>query len=60
MDKIIIRFGPNITNKNVGTDGLYLSPEMLNGELASRKSVVFSLGIILDELIHGTTFFRST
>jgi hypothetical protein len=59
LDKLTVKFGTPITNKNKGNDGLYLSPEVLGGQLASKKSVVFCLGVILDELIHGSLFFRS-
>lgn len=27
--------------------------------LPTKKSVVFNLGVILDELIHGSTFFKN-
>ena len=59
LDKLTVKFGTPITNKNKGNDGLYLSPEVLGGQLASKKSVVFCLGVILDELIHGSLFFRT-
>lgn len=43
-----MKLGYPITNKNNKNDGLYLSPEVLGGAQASKKSIVFSLGIILD------------
>lgn len=60
LDKLIVEFGPSISfSKYSKNDGLYLSPELLGGAGSNRKSIVFCLGIILDELIHGSTFFRS-
>jgi hypothetical protein len=56
---LTIKFGAHIINKNNKNDGLYLSPEILAGSLATKKSTVFCLGVILDELIHGSTFFKS-
>lgn len=60
LDEITIKLGYPITNKNHKTEGLYLSPEILAGGVPSKKSIVFSLGVILDELIHGNNFFKST
>jgi len=60
LDEITIKLGYPITNKNHKTEGLYLSPEVLAGGVPSKKSIVFSLGVILDELIHGNNFFKST
>jgi hypothetical protein len=59
LDKLIIKFGAPILNKKNKTDGLYLAPEVLAGENATKKSIVFSVGVIWDELIHGETFFKS-
>ncbi len=60
LDKLTVKFGAQITNRNSKTEGIYLSPEILAGASSTRKSIVFCLGVILDELIHGTTFFRTT
>jgi hypothetical protein len=43
-----ITFGGPITNKKNKNDGLYLSPEFLNGQGLSPKSIVFWLGLIWD------------
>lgn len=59
LEKLSIKFGAHITNKKNKNDGLYLSPEVLQGGIGTKKSLVFSLGSILDELIHGSTFFSS-
>jgi hypothetical protein len=59
MDKLTVKFGAQITNRNSKTDGVYLSPEVLAGASSTRKSIVFCLGVILDELIHGSPFFKS-
>ena len=59
LDKLVVKFGASITNKNNKLEGLYLAPEVLGGALSTKKSKVFCLGIILDELIHGSTFFKS-
>jgi hypothetical protein len=60
LDEITIKLGYPITSKSNKTDGLYLAPEIVAGGAASKKSLVFSLGVILDELIHGSNFFKST
>ena len=59
LDRLYVKFGAHIINKNSRSDGLYLSPEVLGGSISTKKSVVFCLGVILDELIHGGLFFRS-
>lgn len=59
LDKLTIKFGAHIINKTNKTDGLYLAPEVLGGAIGTKKSCVFCLGVILDELIHGSTFFKS-
>jgi len=59
LEQMSIKFGYPIKDKNSKTDGLYLSPEILAGGVSSKKSTVFCLGVILDELIHGNTFFKS-
>ena len=59
LDRLTVKFGANIVNRNNRNDGLYLSPEVLGGSISTKKSVVFCLGVILDELIHGSLFFRS-
>ncbi len=59
LDTLTVKFGAHIINKNNKSDGLYLSPEVLGGSVSTKKSVVFCLGVILDELIHGEPFFRS-
>lgn len=60
LEQLNIKFGYPIKDKNFKNDGLYLSPEVLMGGQSSKRSTVFTLGVILDELIHGTTFFKST
>ena len=59
LDRLNIKFGAHIINKLNRNDGLYLAPEVLAGSIATKKTVVFCLGVILDELIHGSLFFRS-
>jgi hypothetical protein len=59
LDRLTVKFGPHIVNRNNRNDGLYLSPEVLAGSISTKRSVVFCLGVILDELIHGSLFFRS-
>ena len=48
LDRLTVKFGANIVNKNSRNDGLYLSPEALGGSISTKKSVVFCLGVILD------------
>lgn len=52
IDSLVVRFGAPITNKKGKYDGLYIAPEVQRGEVINIKSVVFSLGVIWDELIH--------
>ena len=59
LDRLTVKFGNPIVNKNIKNDGLYLPPEVLSGSISTKKSVVFCIGVILDELIHGSLFFRS-
>ena len=59
LDLLNVKFGAHIINKNNKNDGLYMAPELLGGSVSTKKSVVFCLGVILDELIHGAPFFRS-
>lgn len=46
-------------NKNNKSDGLYLAPEILAGQKTTEKSIVFTLAVIWDELIHGQLYFKS-
>ena len=59
LDRLTVKFGTPIVNKNNQHDVLYLAPELLGGSISTKKSVVFCLGAILDEMIHGSMFFRS-
>lgn len=59
IDALIVRFGAPITNKKSKTDGLYLAPEIHRGEGTTIKSVVFTLAVIWDELIHYEIYFKS-
>ena len=59
LDKLIVKFGNSIDNRQDRRDGLYLAPELLAGNSPTRKSTIFCLGVILDELIHGSTYFKS-
>ena len=54
-----MRFGSPITNRNSKTDGIYLAPEILRGENTNLKSVVFTLAVIWDELIHYEIYFKT-
>lgn len=60
LDTLTVKFGAHIIDKSNNKDGLYLAPEVLGGSVTTKKSVVFCLGVILDELIHGAPYFRST
>jgi len=46
-------------NKNNKNDGLYLAPEILAGQKTTEKSIVFTLAVIWDELIHSQLYFKS-
>lgn len=59
LDSLIVRFGAPITNRKSKTDGLYLSPEVLRGEGTTLKSVVFTLAVIWDELIHYEIYYKT-
>ncbi len=59
IDSLLVRFGAPITNKKSKTDGLYLAPEVLRGEGATLKSVVFTLAVIWDELIHYEIYYKT-
>lgn len=59
LDNLIVRFGAPITNKKSKTDGLYLAPEVHRGEGHSLKSIVFTLGVIWDEMIHYEIYFKT-
>lgn len=59
IDSLIVRFGAPITNRKSKNDGLYLAPEIHRGEATSLKSVVFTLAVIWDELIHYEIYFKS-
>lgn len=59
LDSLIVRFGAPITNRKSKTDGLYLAPEVLKGEGTNLKSVVFTLAVIWDELIHYDIYYKT-
>jgi hypothetical protein len=59
LESLTIKFGAPIVNKNNKSDGLYLAPEILAGQKTTDKSIVFSLAVIWDELIHGEVYFKT-
>jgi hypothetical protein len=59
FEALNIRFGAPIVNKGNRNDGLYLAPEVLAGGKTTEKSIVFTLAVIWDQLIHGELFFKS-
>lgn len=60
IESLVVRFGAPITNKKSKTDALYLAPEIHRGEGTSLKSVVFTLAVIWDELIHYEIYFKTS
>jgi hypothetical protein len=54
-----VSFGAPITNKRSRIDGLYLAPEVIKGENMTIKSILFSLAIIWDELLHYSNFYKN-
>lgn len=59
LEALSIKFGAPIVNKNNKNDGLYLAPEILAGQKTTEKSIVFTLAVIWDELIHSQLYFKS-
>jgi hypothetical protein len=39
--------------------GLYAAPEILLGEHESEETLVWNLGVIFDEMIHGELYFKT-
>ena len=60
FERIRVSFVGEIRAQHAPSEGLYLAPEVLSGSIPTRRSPVYCLGTILDELIHGSTFFRNT
>ena len=58
-DRTKVRLVSEIRAQYSQEEGVYLPPEVLAGNLQVRKSPVFTLGTILDELIHGSTYFKT-
>ena len=57
LSALVIKLGAPINHKDYKEDALYLAPEVLAGQAMTTKAVVFNLGIIWDELIHGSLYF---
>jgi len=55
----VVKLLAPITNRKSKVDGIFLAPEVLRGEGENKKSVVFTMGIIWDELIHYENYFKS-
>ena len=54
-----MRFGAPITNRNHKYDRLFLAPEVHKGDGIRMKSVIFSLGVIWDLLIHEEIYYKT-
>jgi len=59
LEAMFIKFGAPILNKKNRKDGCYIAPEVHSGQAISSRSIVFSLGVIWDELIHRALFFST-
>lgn len=59
LESLKVGFGAPITNKKSKIDGLYLAPEIHQGQSTTLKSMVFTLGVIWDEMIHYEIYFKS-
>ena len=59
LDSMFIKFGAPILNRKNRKDGCYIAPEVHGGQAITSKGIVFSLGVIWDELIHRELFFGS-
>lgn len=57
LDSLVIKFGAPITNRKSKVDGLYLAPEIHQGKPHSLKSIVFSLAVFWDEMIHYELYY---
>ena len=49
--------GPNLAHTQIGTP-LYMAPEIFKGELYDNSVDIWSLGILLYELLHGYSPFK--
>lgn len=58
-EQVKIKLGDPINRTNE-SQRMYLSPEVLRGEVASEKSCVFNIAVIWDEILHGDLYFHST
>ena len=59
LNNLIVRFGAPITSRLTRNDGIYLAPEIHRGEPVSMKTIVFTMGVIWDEMIHQEAFFKN-
>lgn len=59
LDALQVTLKTPITNKMSKIDGLYLAPEIHQGKPSSLKSMVFTLGVIWDEMIHYDIYFKT-
>jgi hypothetical protein len=59
LDQLKIKLGDPIVSKDEEDSQLYMSPEMLRGEASTDKSCVFNVGLIWDELLHGSSYFKT-
>jgi hypothetical protein len=59
LESMFIKFGAPILNKKNRKDGCYVAPEVHAGQAIHTRSIVFSLGVIWDELIHRELFFST-
>ena len=59
LETMFIKFGAPIINKKNHKDGCYISPDVHQGKPPSSKAVIFSLGLIWDEIFHHTPYYSS-
>lgn len=59
LDQLKIKLGDPILSRDDEESQVYMSPEALRGEQNTDKSCVFNIGVIWDELLHNSPYFKT-
>jgi hypothetical protein len=58
LDKLKVQLGSPLSPAEY-RECMYCPPELIRGELPTEKSLVYNIGLIWDELLHGERYYNS-
>lgn len=58
LDKLQVQFLESVSPAKY-RECLYCPPELMGGDMPTEKSLVYNIGLIWDELLHGEAYYQS-